>query len=798
MNATTRRGWIWPLTALVAATVPVAGAFSLSRIFFVRDLTLAFRSRFLFLREAVHSGVWPLWDPYVANGQSAAADALYQLFHFPSLPIRLLLPAVPAYNLWIALPVPLAALGAFLYLARHVSRPAATLGAIAFAVAGPTVSTTNFPNLSWSVACVPLVFWALDRLAERRRAIDVALVAVIIAAQALAGEPVTLAATLAIAAAYVAWPLAGLRDWRLLGTAAAAIVLGVMLAAIQFIPLAAAGRGSVRALMQPDDFWSLHPIAMFELVVPHFFGEYFRSNLAELTWMTALNSGREPFYYSMYMGVPVMMAAVLGALSRRPRTTFWGIVVLACMLASMGAHTPFYPAVQWIVPGIKAFRFPVKYLSIVAMGVSTLAALACDWMIHADVPRPSRRIVLVASLVLAALAYGFIAWQMLAPRVPLYLIFKLARFVGVQSPIQAAEFLIFRARPLLTALFLKVLCATFLFAVASSRRPERRLALVVFWAFAGIDLLTANSTVNPTMPLALLQKPAWLAKLPQDLHERVYFAGRVDGFVDPRDVDSPKYIAEIPGYTPLEQRFITVNDMVFHPSAWKIRESLSYDLPLLWPVENTKTLNRFRTAPRPDRLRFLKRVGTRFATLPLPAPPGATPLASVIGAEQLKLYEIAPDARRTYIVPDALIGATTDWAIEGLFQPRFDPAAGVLVAEPPPPPAGLPGAGVRAAAEFIEDGINRVVVRAGLPADGYLVLLDSYDPSWKVDVDGAAAPLMRGNGLFRAVHLRRGLHIVTFTYRPMTVYAGAGVSAVAALILVLWCVAEPRLRRTRM
>src|SRR6185369_4110060 len=139
MQVTRTRGRIWPLIAVATALVPVAGVFTLSRIFFIRDLTLAFRSRFLFLCEAAHSGVWPIWDPYVANGQSAAGDALYQLFHFPSLPIRLLLPAVPAYNLWIALPVPLAALGAFVYLRRHVSPPAATLGAIAFAVAGPTV-----------------------------------------------------------------------------------------------------------------------------------------------------------------------------------------------------------------------------------------------------------------------------------------------------------------------------------------------------------------------------------------------------------------------------------------------------------------------------------------------------------------------------------------------------------------------------------------------------------------------------------------------------------------------------------
>ena len=69
-------------------------------------------------------------------------------------------------------------------------------------------------------------------------------------------------------------------------------------------------------------------------------------------------------------------------------------------------------------------------------------------------------------------------------------------------------------------------------------------------------------------------------------------------------------------------------------------------------------------------------------------------------------------------------------------------------------------------ATFLEDGLNRVVIRAGLPADGYLVLLDTYNPDWAVDVDGAPAPLMRANALFRAVHLTPGTHVVTFTYRP--------------------------------
>src|SRR5260370_39842342 len=88
--------FIWPLLAVVTATIPVAGVFTLSKLFYIRDLTMAFRSRFLFVRHSVLAGTFPLWDPYPANGQAAGNDALYQMFHLPSLLLRLLLPEVIA------------------------------------------------------------------------------------------------------------------------------------------------------------------------------------------------------------------------------------------------------------------------------------------------------------------------------------------------------------------------------------------------------------------------------------------------------------------------------------------------------------------------------------------------------------------------------------------------------------------------------------------------------------------------------------------------------------------------------
>ena len=199
------------------------------------------------------------------------------------------------------------------------------------------------------------------------------------------------------------------------------------------------------------------------------------------------------------------------------------------------------------------------------------------------------------------------------------------------------------------------------------------------------------------------------------MHERVYVGGRLEGYVNVFDIDAPKY-ASYPDdrFTQLEQRHLIVAQLVFYPSGSRMRESLSYDLPLLWPLDYARAVGRFKYAPREDRLRFLERVGTRFVVLPTPPFPGATPLARLVGVEQLQLYDFNPGARRTYVVPDALMGKDVAWQLEGMFQQRFDPSKGVLVSEPPPPAAGTPGPGVAPYATFVEDGLNRVVIRAGL------------------------------------------------------------------------------------
>jgi hypothetical protein len=127
-------------------------------------------------------------------------------------------------------------------------------------------------------------------------------------------------------------------------------------------------------------------------------------------------------------------------------------------------------------------------------------------------------------------------------------------------------------------------------------------------------------------------------------------------------------------------------------------------------------------------------------------------------------------------------------ALATLVDPGFDPAREVVLADgtpqaPPDVPVGdariLPG-GYRP---------DRVALEARLQAQGFLVLIDAYDPGWQAYVDGRAAPLLRANTAFRAVALPAGTHRVEMRYRPPLAVAGLCISG-AALALVGWLLAR--------
>lgn len=796
------RGW-WATLAVVMATLPVAGVLSLHRIFPVRDLSLFFWGRYLWLRRSLLSGQWPLWDQYAGAGQSAVADALHQMFLLPVVALRLIGSEVVGFNLWVALPFPLAAFGAYLFVRGRFSRPAAALGAVAFSVCGPVVSTGNTPNLSWSVAAMPWVFWAVDRLLARKRPRDLALLAASCAFQALAGEPVTFTATAAVAFVYAWWVGSPTEQptlaERLRGAAltAAGLALGIAGAAIQLLPLAAAVRDSWRPYGVGTDFWSFHPLALAELFSPHLFGDYFSSsNYLVLPWMPPLNSGRDPFFYSVYFGTALVALAVFGAVAgwRRRWSAFWMVTGGVALLAAFGPHTPFYPFVRAHVPVIGSFRFPVKFLLVLALALAALAAAGWDALAGEDrrTAAPGRfqaaQICGVAfSVLIAAATYVLSGACLYVPESAAQAFFTLAAYVGVADPVAGAAYMLRALPQSSTQVMLLAFGGALFLGVASTGRREARLARAALYVLIGVELSVAAWGVNPTFDAKYIAQPSWMGAMRGDSQSRFYFGGKFDGTLVEHDLDGPRNFVRPFDLSPVEGRSALSVQLAFAPGAWRAREMLSYNLAVLWPRMFDLAVDRFRQYGRGGRDRFLWATGVRYRAVPLPVG-GSRRSVPVQYFTDIRLFDWGPVFPRVSVIPEAIVVPDVRRQIDLLFDPAFDPAKTVALASPAPKAWGTPGPQVDATARVLDERANRVTVEAGVPSGGgYLLLLDSFAPGWSVSVDGTAATVLQANALFRAVRLVPGRHAVVFRYLPTSFLVGAGVSSMSGLVmLALW------------
>jgi hypothetical protein len=119
----------------------------------------------------------------------------------------------------------------------------------------------------------------------------------------------------------------------------------------------------------------------------------------------------------------------------------------------------------------------------------------------------------------------------------------------------------------------------------------------------------------------------------------------------------------------------------------------------------------------------------------------------------------------------------------------------IIEGSPPPPPGPAPRPTV---ADVTVDGANTVTLDAVAKRPGYLILDDSAYPGWDASIDGRSVPWLPANENFRAVRIPAGRHVVSFRYRPASVYAGAVITFLTTLALLgigIWSVLWHRRRR---
>jgi Bacterial membrane protein YfhO len=373
-----RAAWAWVVALFTALTAMMFAPWLAGHGWFVWDVPDQYWPDLVYLCESLRHGEWPRWNPYDRFGYPFAADPQNGQFYPLNHALCALSRGAPSRSL-AELRAPLhfvlagCAMTGFLR-ARGAPWGAAVLGGVAF-FSAPYPRRMWEVNLSYTLAWLPAVLWAVERLAQSPDARRAAILALVVAAATSVGSPPSLYFTALTAAVFtLARCLPHRRTWPwLLG--AGALTLGMC--AVMVLPTRDLSRDSVQ---RAKDF---HAIAE---------GAYPLRDLPGLLW---------PRNKFLYLGAPLVSLATLGAarpsviLSRAIRLTL-AATALVALAMMFGAHTPVFRVAFHLVPGVSAFREPVRYSAVLGACAAVLAAAGA---LH--LPRPKLTLPLLTALIFA-------------------------------------------------------------------------------------------------------------------------------------------------------------------------------------------------------------------------------------------------------------------------------------------------------------------------------------------------------------------------------------------------------------
>jgi hypothetical protein len=715
------------------------------------DLFLYFLPMTRTVYGALASGRVPLWNPDQFCGTPLLATLQVGTFYPPHL-LYLFLPMPGAMAVSAVLHL-LAATGFAYALARalELEVPAAAVAGIAFGLSGCLLAASFFPNYQEASAWLPAGLLALGQLARRAaagRPIGSGWLLLWCAAEAfpmLAGHAqlwllfnyawAAAVIYLAAAAAFHGGRGAALRFLLVVGAGA---VLGLALTAVQLLPTLELTLASVRP-----------PKAMtWAEVVPYgsFPTVHLRASLVPPRTLTP-----------DYLGLVAVLLAPAGLFARGRRTLALALAAGggAIFLVLLGDITPLH-RLYFILPGLAAFRFPVRMQVVVLLAVAMLAALGMHEIARAlRHDRPARRPAALAGTAAAALAAALLTHAGEPPYAPLVAFVLLAAAAFAPAGRTAAAVLPYCLALLIGAdQFIAARNPTLTpYHAAGAALFDRHPALAeLVRARRPARFLVLGSGFDPDLHAKSGMR--WQAPRPDDYEP--FALARVSDFLSVGDEDLP----------PLRvaRRFIgLVRDL---PRSFMDLAGVATVVvgtprpPLAHPEETVRGL-----VPR-GHLPSTLESGT--------PPPGPT------------IYDNPSALPRAFTVSAWRVESDPRAMLEAMRQPDF-PARGVALLEEAPPSLApsASDATAPATADIRSYQPEDVVIETRVERPSLLVLTDTYYPGWLATVDGVSAPLLRADFLYRAVPLQPGAHEVRFAYRPRSFRIGAAISVAALFIMVL-------------
>ena len=731
---------------------------------------------FLSLRKFTFYGDsrFPLWNPYLMCGVPLIAEIQAGLFYPPNIVFRIF-SLETATNISLVSHLYLLALGTY-YFARQilVSRTGALIAASVFCFCGPVflrLYAGHHTNL-YTVAWIPAVFIIVNRIGNAPGFKNFIYLGLIFCLQFLAGHAQYVFYTILIAWLYLLYLTRHLlrRDlMRLWVLRNAGFIFSLCLAALvalpQIMPVYEMISLSPRKSLTISDvaWFSFPPQNLLTFLTPLIFGDGVR-----IPYWGLLNLWEMCAYCGT---IALLLSAVAVRYYKKANhVIFFLLLAVFAVIVALGGHTPLLKLFYYILPGFKLFRGHSKVLLFCCFAIAMLAGIGYDALRRFPIKKERRLFTpLLGGLVICLILLMLIPYL----RLMAYPVKSFMTYVQNDPrsylPIPGAENAAFVAAALkqavmsvryfLISLFFGIFLVLFTLRFGSHWLLNTLTILIIL-----ADLIIFTKTFVTSVDSRRWDiKPEVLQFLSQDKNQ--YRCAVVTSF-------GPKY-----GITSRLQQ--VVGD---YPYALR-RYSRLYNLANQGkPTPSMKIGSIRRISPIYNlfNLKYLLINSNRKIDIP--------GYDEVYNDANLAILQNRYAMNRAYLPRRIKIVNEEDEALRGLFElPSISGEQIILERDsfaqlPVEYDSLLHREDPDETVEIVKYSANRIVLRAKLASDAWIMLTDTFYPGWKATIDGQAeASIIPANYVFRAIHVPQGLHEIILQFKPTYFFVSIMIALIALL-----------------
>jgi len=746
---------------------------------------------------ALAHGQWPLWNPFILSGTQLAAAAQPAAYS-PFTLIACLLPVAQSITFSAALTFFLAGLGAFLFARALGCRESVALSAAAGWMYAGAMAYFVLWSLGSSWALFPLVLFATRRCVHAPGVRVTSILATVLTLLLLAGHPETAFHIVFCGALYGGIELIVVRRdvRRVLGSAAAAGAIALLLSAIYLLPMFEAAPQTMEQQFRTGGYLEKprgesageSGARILTDLFPHLSGRWWTRKVPH--WL--------PPETAAVGSIIVALAAYALFRVRRREVTFFGVLALFGILCR-AAWAPLAALLQKLP--LFDIALNERFSFAAALALVILGALGLEEALQRS-DRALAWTLVTATFLFAGGAFAIDKLQVMEDKLPMwgvYTLFGELVCLGVAAIVAVAGFRgrgfgVAGSRGHAVSRFQSSWVAKLLSNgnprtqqpsnletqqlgtpetppprdPATATPQPRYLAT----ATAILILITtqrwlAGYDIYPTLPAYAAYPPIpILRSLPRGSGDVFRIVGRAHALV--------------PGTSALYE----LEDVRGYEAMTFSRYVATYDA---WCIHQPIWFNRVDDLTRP----FLSMLNVRYAIASdtLTPPDGWRRVATQRGAELLENTRVLP---RAFMPAHVVFGTTFDDTIKAMTKlADFHERAWIE--------APLP-AGERANEGGTVAGVRResgdLIVEAVTAAGSWVVITEPAWQGWRVYIDDRRVEHFFANTSFIGVYVPPGGHRIRLTYLPESFVRGRAIS-LSTLVLLLGGGIAARVRRRR-